>query len=77
MPDRQVNLFITLCCQNQGYLAKSKRKRLFSFLSDGRAQLLEQRVREAFGLPERDSGASSPMRSNKRLESLDMKSLVR
>lgn len=53
MPDRQVNLFITLCRNNGGYLAKGKRKRLFRELSDDEVRRLEQEVRSAFGLSAR------------------------
>ena len=53
MPDRQVNLFITLCRNNGGYLAKGKRKRLFRELSDDEVLRLEREVRSAFGLPAR------------------------
>jgi hypothetical protein len=49
MPDRQIDLFIRFCLQNNGRLSVGKRASHFDFLSDEEVASLEQAVRSACG----------------------------
>lgn len=49
MPDRQIDLFIRFCLQNQGKLSAAKRGTHFGFLSDEEVGKLERAVRKAVG----------------------------
>jgi hypothetical protein len=49
MPDRQIDLFIRFCIQNNGQLSARKRASHFNFLSDEEITLLEQGVQSAYG----------------------------
>lgn len=48
LPDRQIDLFIRFCLQNQGRLSQSKRKRHFSELTDTEIAGLEMAFQAAF-----------------------------
>ncbi len=48
MPDRQIDLFIRFCRQNEGHLSKSKRAGSFDFLTDDEVAQLEQAVEAAY-----------------------------
>lgn len=48
MPDRQIDLFIRFCLQNQGKLSAGKRAAHFEFLSDDEVGRLERAAQEAF-----------------------------
>jgi hypothetical protein len=52
MPDRQIDLFVRFCLQNNGSLSKRKRARHFDFLSDDEITQMEQVVQSAYGLAE-------------------------
>ncbi|MCF8108585.1 MAG: Fic family protein [Desulfohalobiaceae bacterium] len=49
MPDRQIDLFIRFCLQNNGRLSTRKRASHFDFLSDGEVAHMEQAVLAAYG----------------------------
>jgi hypothetical protein len=49
MPDRQIDLFIRFCLQNNGRLSARKRASHFHFLSDEENASLEQAVLSAYG----------------------------
>jgi hypothetical protein len=49
MPDRQIDLFIRLCRQNNGRLAARKRAGHFDFLSDAEVARMEQAVQSGYG----------------------------
>jgi hypothetical protein len=49
MPDRQIDLFIRLCLQNNGRLSSRKRVNSFVFLSDEEIAHMEQAVQSAYG----------------------------
>ncbi len=49
MPDRQIDLFIRFCLQNNGRLSERKRASHFDFLSNEEIATLEQAVRSAYG----------------------------
>ena len=49
MPDRQIDLFIRFCLQNNGRLSARKRASHFDFLSDEEIASLEQAVLSAYG----------------------------
>jgi hypothetical protein len=49
MPDRQIDLFIRFCLQNQGKLSAGKRAAHFDFLSDDEVLRLERAAQEASG----------------------------
>jgi hypothetical protein len=49
MPDRQIDLFIRFCLQNNGRLSARKRASHFGFLSDEEIASLEQVVQSAYG----------------------------
>jgi Fic family protein len=48
MPDRQIDLFIRLCLQNNGRLSARKRASSYDFLSDDEVVRMEQAVQFAF-----------------------------
>ena len=48
MPDRQLDLFIRFCLQNNGRLSARKRDGYFAFLSDDEKDCMEQAVRSAY-----------------------------
>jgi Fic/DOC family len=48
MPDRQIDLFIQLCLQNNGHLSSTKRSSYFDFLTDAELSAMEQAVREGY-----------------------------
>ena len=49
MPDRQIDLFIRFCLQNNGRLSAKKRASHFDLLSDKEIASLEQAVQSAYG----------------------------
>ncbi len=49
MPDRQIDLFIRFCLQNNGRLSARKRVSHFDFLSDEEIALMEQTVQSVYG----------------------------
>lgn len=49
MPDRQIDLFIRFCLQNNGQLSERKRTSHFDFLSDEEIAHMEQAVQSAYG----------------------------
>ncbi len=49
MPDRQIDLFIRFCLQNNGRLSGRKRADYFDFLSDREVAALEEAVQTSFG----------------------------
>jgi len=49
MPDRQIDLFIRFCLQNNGRISARKRASHFVFLSDEEIASLEQAVQSAYG----------------------------
>jgi hypothetical protein len=49
MPDRQIDLFIRVCLQNNGRLSARKRANPFDFLLDDEIARMEAAVRSAFG----------------------------
>ena len=49
MPDRQIDLFIRFCLQNNGRLSARKRVSHFDFLSDEEIARMEQAVQSAYG----------------------------
>jgi hypothetical protein len=49
MPDRQIDLFIRFCLQNNGRLSAQKRASHFDSLSDGEVAHMEQAVLAAYG----------------------------
>ena len=49
MPDRQIDLFIRFCLQNNGQLSGQKRASHFDFLLDEEIASLEQAVQSAYG----------------------------
>lgn len=52
IPDRQLDLFIRICQQNNGWLSAQKRARHFEFLKKGEIGRMEEAVRNAYGLGE-------------------------
>ena len=56
MPDRQIDLFIRFCLQNNGRLSARKRTSHFNFLSDEEITSLEQSVQSAYGSETLDNG---------------------
>lgn len=48
MPDRQIDLFIRFCLQNNGRLSRSKRTGYFDFLTEEEVSLMEQSVQKTF-----------------------------
>jgi len=55
MPDRQIDLFIRFCLQNNGRLSTRKRVSHFDFLSDDEVARMEQAIQSSYGTgtPER------------------------
>ena len=49
IPDRQIDLLIRFCLQNNGRLSARKRKSHFDFLSDKEVALMETAVQSAYG----------------------------
>ena len=49
MPDRQIDLFIRFCLQNNGRLAARKRASHFVFLLDEEVDQMEKAVQSAYG----------------------------
>ena len=49
MPDRQIDLFIRFCLQNNGRLSRRKRASHFDFLSEGEIARMEQAMQSAYG----------------------------
>ena len=49
MPDRQIDLFIRFCLQNNGRLSARKRASHFNFLTEAEIALLEEAVQSAYG----------------------------
>jgi len=49
MPDRQIDLFIRFCLQNNGRLSAKKRGSHFDFLSDDEVARMEQAIQAAYG----------------------------
>ena len=49
MPDRQIDLFIRFCLQNNGRLSARKRASLFNSLSEDEIARMEQAIRLAYG----------------------------
>jgi len=56
MPDRQIDLFIRVCLQNNGWLSARKRAASFDFLSDDEVARMQQAVQLAYG---RDTAANA------------------
>jgi len=50
MPDRQIDLFIRFCVQNNGRLSARKRGSHFDFLSDEELAWMEQAVTAAYSI---------------------------
>ncbi|MDD3148989.1 MAG: Fic family protein [Candidatus Riflebacteria bacterium] len=50
MPDRLIDLFIQLCLQNNGRLAKGKRSAHFAFLSEEELKTMETAVKNSYSL---------------------------
>jgi Fic family protein len=49
MPDRQIDLFIRFCLQNQGRLSARKRGSHFDFLTDDETDAMEKAIQAAYG----------------------------
>jgi len=49
MPDRQIDLFIRFCLQNNGRLSARKRASHFESLTDQEITRMEQAVQDAYG----------------------------
>ncbi len=49
MPDRQIDLFIRFCLQNNGRLSARKRSSHFDFLSEQEITIMEEAVQAAYG----------------------------
>ena len=49
MPDRQIDLFIRFCLQNNGRLSARKRASHFQLLTDDETARMEEAVRAAYG----------------------------
>ena len=56
MPDRQIDLFIRFCLQNNGRLSARKRASYFDFLSEGEIASLELVVQSVYGNADRNNG---------------------
>ena len=48
LPDREIDLFIRLCLQNNGRLSQAKRRDSFAFLSDEEVARMEEVLREIY-----------------------------
>lgn len=53
MPDRQIDLFIRLCLQNNGRLSARKRTNHFNLLTNDEIGRMEEAVQNAYGIDER------------------------
>lgn len=66
LPDKQANLFIKLCLQNNGQLSPAKRKAHFSLLTDGEVSAMEAAVQAELPLfrrpAESEAGGSESLR---------------
>lgn len=51
MPDREIDLFIRFCLQNDGRLSTRKRSRYFDVLTDSEIARMEAAFRTAYGVP--------------------------
>jgi hypothetical protein len=49
MPDREIDLFIRFCLQNNGRLSVRKRESRFDYLSDEEIARMELAVQAAYG----------------------------
>lgn len=49
MPDRQIDLFIRFCPQNNGRLSARKRSSHFDFLSEQEIARMEEAIQSAYG----------------------------
>lgn len=49
MPDVKIDLFIKLCCQNNGRLSNAKRLSQFEFLKDEEIDRMEKAIQEGYG----------------------------
>jgi Fic family protein len=56
MPDRQIDLFIRFCLQNNGRLSARKRTRTFDFLSNEEISRMEEAVQAGYGDGDQDTG---------------------
>ena len=54
MPDRQIDLFIRFCLQNNGRLSARKRASHFDFLSDAEVVRMQQAIQSAYGIKTSD-----------------------
>ena len=54
MPDRQIDLFIRFCLQNNGRLSARKRARHFDFLSEDEIARMEKAIQSAYGSDENE-----------------------
>lgn len=52
MPDRQIDLFIRFCLQNNGRLSQAKRTSHYKFLTQKETARMEQAVQSAYGNPD-------------------------
>ncbi len=55
MPDRQIDLFIRFCLQNNGRLSARKRASHFELLSDEEIARMEQAIQSTYGNPTADA----------------------
>ena len=60
MPDRDIDLFIRFCLQNDGRLSQRRRESHFTVLTDDEIQQLEHAVEEGFGRRAGGRGQSQP-----------------
>jgi hypothetical protein len=60
LPDRQIDLFIRFCLQNNGLLSPRKRASHFDSLSEGEIAHVEQVIQSAFGKPFRRDPTAIP-----------------
>jgi hypothetical protein len=54
MPDRQIDLFIRFCLQNNSRLSARKRARHFDFLSEDEIDRMEKAIQSAYGSGENE-----------------------
>jgi len=60
MPDREIDLFIRFCLQNNGQLSAGKRSSHFDFLTDDEVSRMEAAVQTAYGDVATPKGTSLP-----------------
>ena len=60
MPDQKIDLFISLCLQNNGGLSVRKRRSHFDVLTDDEITQLEHAVRASYHAPSPDTGGRDP-----------------